>query len=148
MKALQVAFSWAALLCPILLIFWYMLRTAGSTIFTPDRVQNPKCVAEIWLEWPVCRGSTLYRRGFQSSTVAKYYVKVYAWLLDSILPRYYRDYDWSGNITSYEYEYGIHYGVRLPAPTEMLEVHTIWSPFMPGSKDSSGEHWIAHPHNS
>lgn len=103
-------------------------------------------VAEVWLEWEVCRGSTLYRQRFRSRTAAWLFVRWHALSLDLHLPRYYWDTDWSGRRVRYAYEYGLFWGVRKATSEEMHHgVSAIWSPALPGTKAYRGEHASAHP---
>jgi hypothetical protein len=105
-------------------------------------------VAEVWLEWPICRGSTLYRASARYKQVAWLKAKIAAMLLDLVLPRFYRDTDWSGRPRRYEFEYGIHFGVRQTTAQEKQEgVRDFLNFSMPGSRRFKGEHSLAHPLN-
>lgn len=106
-------------------------------------------VVEVWLEWEVCRGSTMYRATANTRWMAWLKVRLAAALLDFLLPRRYRDTDWSGRPCTYRYEYGIHYGVRKPTEHEAKHgVQPRWSYILPGHKGFSGEHSSAHPLDS
>lgn len=100
-------------------------------------------VAEVWLEWEICRGSTLYRQRFRDQRCAERAVRKAAAKLDMALPSYYMDTDWSGRRVPYKYEYEIRFGVRPAVATDTTT--RIWSPVMPGTTNDSGEHRESHP---
>lgn len=100
-------------------------------------------VAEVWLEWPICTGSTLYRQRFSSYESATNAVRVAAKLLDECLPRKYRDTDYLGRSIYLDYDYGIHFRVRQATPSDTTD--EIWSPNLPGHREFNGEHASAHP---
>lgn len=102
-------------------------------------------VAEVWLEWPICRGSTLYRQRFESQAKAERYARRAAALLDAILPTHWRSTDYLERPCREKYDYGIYFGVRDIAPSEMQSFSAIWSPQLPGHKGYDGEHASAHP---
>ncbi len=105
-------------------------------------------VAEVWLEWPICRGSTLYRASFRWRWWAIAMMRYHALKLDWILPTHYRASDWSGRAYLERHEYGIFYGLRQPTDFEQVHgVTSVWSPVMPGYSGYSGEHASAHPLN-
>lgn len=105
-------------------------------------------VAEVWLEWPICRGSTMYRASARYKKLAWLKAKLAAVLLDVVLPRFYWDTDWSGRRCRYAYEYGIQFGVRKVTEQEERDgVHAFWTASMPGSRNFGGEHSLAHPLN-
>jgi len=106
-------------------------------------------VAECWLEWPVCRGSTLYRRSFKSARAAERSARRRAWLLDMLLPSHYRAEYSSGRPYMESYDFGIKWGVRMATSEESAKgVDRIWAPTLPGSNDFSGEHALGHPMQS
>lgn len=105
-------------------------------------------VAEVWLEWEICRGSTMYRATAKTRLGAWLKAKLAAMTLDCLLPTWYWDTDWSGRRCRYAYEYGIHFGVRKLTEREQQEgVRTIWTAVLPGSRKFEGEHSMAHPWN-
>ncbi len=111
----------------------------------PRKNRRGDWVAEVWLEWEVCRGSTMYRQRFRFRWTAHLSVRLRAILLDGVLPRFYRDTDWSGRPKMYEYEYGIHYGVRKLVEGEGQSFQPIWTDVLTGHRDHRGEHATAHP---
>lgn len=100
-------------------------------------------VAEVWLEWPLCRGSTLYRQRFVDDASAERAARRAAQILDDVLPKHYADTDSSGNRILLEHEYGIYWGVRPALAGDTTG--RIWSPVLPGRSDYRGEHARAHP---
>jgi hypothetical protein len=122
------------------------VRSLDTTPSPQPRVKTKgEWVAEVWLEWPICRGSTMYRQRFRFRWMAYLAVRFHAFLLDAHLPTHYRDTDWSGNPCLYRYDYGIYYGVRKLAASECERFHPFWSVDLPGSKEYHGEHASAHP---
>ena len=96
----------------------------------PKHTPTGMWVAEVWLEWDICTGSTMYRQRFVHRDEALTAVRRAAQKLDWLLP---------------DQDFGIKYGVR-----ESVEADTgneIWCAVMPGSPDYCGEHWQAHPLN-
>ena len=93
-------------------------------------IHNPEgvWVAEAWLEWEICTGSTLYRERFDIKEDAAKAARKAAASLDFYL----RDGD-----------FGISWGVREACDKDTGR--RIWSPYMPGSKNSRSEHRLAHP---
>lgn len=142
MPSLQVAFF--LFLGVLLTVF---LAALIRLMQGPSKVRNTGVyVGEVWLDWFFGRGSTLYRQRFQSRWGAYLFVKAHAILLDWVLPTHYRDTDWSGRPTWHRHEYGIRYGVRRVTPVEAVDgVQSIWSPVLPGTRGSTGEHASAHP---
>lgn len=117
-------------------------------MLVPRRQAKPggRYVAEVWLEWEICRGSTLYRQRFRSRTAATLFARWHALCLDLHLPHFYWDTDSIGRPVRYAYEYGIHWGVRKVTSAEMHQgVSPVWSPALPGTKTYRGEHASAHP---
>lgn len=103
-------------------------------------------VVEVWLEWPLCTGSTLYRQRFRSRWMARLAMRAHALQLDLVLPTHWRTTDWSGRPYMERYDYGIRYGLRQPTPQEReVGVPSIWTCEMPGHKNHAGEHREAHP---
>lgn len=144
----QVTFSYALLgLLGVLVVcaLCYGMLLMHAHQLKPRKNRTGDWVAEVWLEWEVCRGSTMYRQRFRFRWTAYLAVRLRAILLDGVLPRFYRDTDWGGRPKMYEYEYGIHYGVRKLVEGEGREFHAIWSDVLPGHRDHSGEHASAHP---
>ena len=105
-------------------------------------------VAEVWLEWDICRGSTMYRATAKTRHGAWLKAKIAAMKLDFLLPKFYWDTDWSGRRCRYAYEFGIHFGVRpLTDQEQQHGIRAIWTTVMPGSREFAGEHASAHPWN-
>ena len=105
-------------------------------------------VAEVWLEWDICRGSTMYRATAKTRHGAWLKAKIAAMKLDFLLPKFYWDTDWSGRRCRYAYEFGIHFGVRpLTDQEQQHGLRAIWTTVMPGSREFAGEHASAHPWN-
>lgn len=103
-------------------------------------------VVEVWLEWPICRGSTMYRASFRYRWWAIAMMRYHALKLDWLLPTHYRASDWSGQSYLEKHEYGIYYGLRQPTEVERLHgVTAVWSTVMPGHPGYSGEHAASHP---
>jgi hypothetical protein len=103
-------------------------------------------VAEVWLDWEICRGSTMYRQRFVSEKEALSEVRNRARMLDRVLPTHYRSEDWSGRPRLERYEFEIRWGVRRITDAERLEgVRPVWSLALPGTEEYCGEHASAHP---
>jgi hypothetical protein len=107
---------------------------------------NGPFVAEVWLEWEICRGSTMYRQSFHSQRMAAIFAKLYAVLIDASLPRLYRVDDASDDGPVYErHQFEIHFGVRARVDGEAQRLSPIFSSTMPGYAGFEGEHREAHP---
>ncbi len=103
-------------------------------------------VAEVWLEWPVCRGSTMYRAQAKTEKGALLKAKLAAVQLDLLLPTSYPDTDWHGRPCRIPYDYGIKFGVRPLTEREQAEgVQAVWTTHLPGTREFAGEHASAHP---
>jgi hypothetical protein len=103
-------------------------------------------VAEVWMDWEICQGSTLYRERFMTQQRALRAVRSAAKRLDTALPRFYPAEYSNGRRYAESYGFEIKYGVRNLAGRELTEgVASIWSPSMPGDANFSGEHASAHP---
>lgn len=103
-------------------------------------------VAEVWLEWPMCRGSTMYRGRFATAARAEAHVRGAARLLDMFLPKSYLTEDYSGRPYREPYDFGILFGVRALTPHEREQgVSEFLTTFMPGHLGHQGEHRCAHP---
>lgn len=101
-------------------------------------------VAEVWLNWEICRGSTLYRARFHRQWQAALAAKFHAVWLDWVLPTHYRAEYSSGRRYWEPYGFAICFGVR--AATSLVQDRaTLWSPHLPGSPRSSSEHAASHP---
>jgi hypothetical protein len=105
------------------------LLLAAREWWKPPHDPDGVWVAEAWVEWEICRGSTLYRERFNSIGHAECAAKKGARDLDFWLPR--------------RWGMGIKWGVRRACSADTG--HHIWSPYMPGSKHCTGEHRTAHP---
>jgi hypothetical protein len=83
-------------------------------------------VAEVWLEWPICRGATMFRASARTQARALVKAKLRAKLLDLL--------------------FGILYGVRKPtAQEQQVGVVPIWTTVLPGYKGHAGENARSHP---
>lgn len=103
-------------------------------------------VAEVWLEYEICRGSTMYRATAKTERGAMMKAKIAAMKLDLLLPKFYWDTDWGGRPCRYAYEFGIRYGVRQLSEREEKEgVTALFSSSLPGTRRFTGEHASAHP---
>jgi hypothetical protein len=103
-------------------------------------------VAEVWLEWPICRGATMFRATARTQARALVKAKLRAKLLDLVLPKTYPGEDWSGRPVRYSYDFGILYGVRKPTAQEQeVGVVPIWTTVLPGYKGHAGENARSHP---
>jgi len=122
-----------------------LLLFLSPQLLTPTKAGSGSFIAEIWLKWPVCRGSTLYRQRFRYHWMAHCFAKVYAVALDCFLPTHYRCSDCSGRSYMEKYDYGIIFGVRKATACEHAEFRPIWSPVLPGHTGFAGEHASAHP---
>lgn len=101
-------------------------------------------VAEVWLNWEICTGSTLYRARFHRRWQAAVAAKVHAMWLDWVLPTHYRAEYANGRPYLEAYGFAICFGVRQT--TDLAQDRSnIWSPVMPGSSHSAAEHASAHP---
>lgn len=103
-------------------------------------------VAEVWLEWPICRGSTMYRGRFASKERAIKEMLKRAAHLDAVLPHTYPAEYSNGRRYRETYDYGIYYGVReLTEAERQRGVTLVWTDVLPGNQDHKGEHSSAHP---
>lgn len=102
-------------------------------------------VAEVWLDWGFCRGSTMYRQRFKSKRAAGVYAKLAAMVIDMSLPTHYADTDYSGRRIYEKHEFAIKFGVRLITRDESSSFTPIWSTTLPGSRGAQGEHAMSHP---
>ncbi|KWA84190.1 hypothetical protein WL29_22785 [Burkholderia ubonensis] len=103
-------------------------------------------VAEVWLSYEICRGSTMYRATAKTERGAKLKAKIAAMKLDVLLPKFYWDTDWRGRPCRYAHEFGILYGIRKPTEREETEgVTAFFSTSLPGTRGFTGEHASAHP---
>lgn len=109
---------------------------------------DKKYVAEVWLEWEICTGSTMYRQRFRSKRIAAVFAKLAAVIIDFNLPTAYRA-EYSNGKPYYEkYGFDIRYGVREITDYEKSGNFTpVWSTDMPGTRKHKGEHREAHPLN-
>lgn len=125
------------------LIAGYQISLMSSRFATPKEGDH---VVEVWLEWPICTGSTMYRQRFRHRWVAYVAMRAHALMLDMELPTHWRSTDWSGRPCLERYDYGICYGMRRPTEGEREHgVPGIWSCVLPGHEDHAGEHREAHP---
>jgi len=102
-------------------------------------------VAEVWLEWPLCRGSTLYRQRLATEPQAARFARRMARVLDLVLPTHWHSTDYVGRPCLERYDYGIQYGVRPLTQAEHTTFSPLWSPVMPGHRGHESEHADGHP---
>lgn len=126
------------------LILGFVLCFHTQDILNGD--SEEKFVAEVWLEWEICTGSTMFRAAFSSAKRAERAARLAAKLLDLVLPRAYPA-EYSSGRRYYEtYNFEIRWGVRAPTGMESERgVSRIWTTVMPGSSSHQGEHASAHP---
>jgi hypothetical protein len=103
-------------------------------------------VAEVWLDWGIGRGSTMYRSTAKSQRLAALKAKVATLLLDLLLPKFFWGPSRAGRPVRYSHDFCIRYGVRQATALEQKDgVTAIWTCSMPGSPGFSGESAAAHP---
>ena len=110
-----------------------MLAFIAKSLLPKKLVHVPdgEWVAEAWLVWDICTGSTMYRERFNTKEEAHEAAKKNAAKLDRWTPSH--------------QNFGISYGVRKA--NKFDNEHSIWSWALPGEPDYSGEYWQAHPLN-
>lgn len=139
-----------------LIIIGAVVSTVAVALFPvllfPDVMLDPPkrtegdWVAKVWLEWEICRGSTMYRQRFKSQGAATKAAKFRAKLLDRVfLPTHYPAEDMGGNRYSEPFNFAIQFGVRKIAPENPRDGGPIWTTAMPGDPGFTGEHPFAHP---
>ena len=126
---------------PVLCLFPYL----AQNVLHPRQSNQGDFVAEVWLEWDICRGSTMYRQRFATEKSAARFVKLYAWVLDFMLPKGYMSTDYVGRPKVYAHEFDIRFGVRKLVDGEGINFHPIWTTTMPGYSGHRGEPAQAHP---
>lgn len=136
--------------CIIGLVITLSLGLTGFLLYSekllkPRAGRSGEWVSEVWLEWEICRGSTMYRQRFSYRWTAYLATRLHALLLDMVLPSHYWNTDCIGRRCLYRHEYGILYGVRKVLPSEALEFSPVWSDVLPGHRGHSGEHACSHP---
>ena len=103
-------------------------------------------VAEVWMEWEICQGSTLYRARFTSPERAAKAASWAARALDDILPHTFTAEYSNGTRYQESLDFALNYGVRkLIGRERTAGVECIWSPAMPGTVNFKGEHPSMHP---
>lgn len=127
----------------VLLVLVFVIAKARLPL--PDKEGVGNYVAEVWLEWEICQGSTLYRQRFPDMKSAELEVRRAAKELDSLLPTHYRVEGYNGRPQWEKYGFQIQFGVRELSEQEKENFNVIWSPYMPGQSQYSGEHATAHP---
>jgi len=111
-------------------------------------MKKPQFVAEVWLDWGVGRGSTMYRSSARSQRIAGLKVKLAALVLNLVLPTFYWGPSRTGRPVRYKHDFTICFGVRQPTALEVQDgVKSIWTASMPGSAGFAGEPAAAHPWN-
>lgn len=103
-------------------------------------------IAEVWLEWPICRGSVMYRQRYRWKWMAVADMRLRASMLGLVLPKYWLSTDNRDRVIRVEYPYGISYGIRRPTACEFLMgINSVWSVRLPGQAEHSAEHREGHP---
>lgn len=121
------------------------LRPLCQWLGQPKAGQAGDFVAEVWLDWTICRGSTMFRQRYASAREAEEAVRWRAKLLDELLPTRFRDTDASGTPIWVSHDYSINYGVRRLTAQEREQFQVVWSTLLPGVGGYRGEHPSAHP---
>lgn len=116
-------------------VLWRRHRVAEKRIIEGDA--QGQWVAEAWLEWPICSGSTLYRAAFNDEEEARAAAKNRAAYLDKVLPAYYTIEVAGGGVMREAYGYGIHWAVRERSLEEQQGLVKVWSPHLPGLRQSA-----------
>lgn len=105
-------------------------------------------VVDIWLDWEICTGSTMFRSAYATQARAVEAANYFAQLLDDRLPRTYSAEMCDGSKYREEYNFSIKWGIRQATEGERNHgVRRIWTSAMPGTTRHHGEHWMAHPFN-
>lgn len=141
---------WIAVFCltPIVVLSAVsMMALSYPLLLSPKSKSSGEWVAEVWLEWEIVRGSTMYRQRFRTKFGAWLFSKIYALFLDAYLPTGYWETTRGGTPYVEKYEFGIFYGIRKMYLGESTKFRKVFSPFMPGDKRSTSEHYSAHPMN-
>lgn len=103
-------------------------------------------VAEVWLDWSVGRGSTMYRSTAKSQRMAGWKAKCAAVLLDVLLPSFFWGPSRYGRPCRYSYDFRIRWGVRQATALEQKNgVTAIWTASLPGWPGYAGESASEHP---
>lgn len=112
-------------------------------------MKKPQYVAEVWLDWGIGRGSTMYRSSACSLRLARLKMKLAALVLNLVLPTFYWGPSRTGRLVRYKHDFTICFGVRQLATLELKDgVKTVWTASMPGSRGFAGEPAAAHPWNN
>lgn len=129
----------------VLVLMGLIFAIAKGRFIAPDKEGVGDYVAEVWLEWEICSGSTLYRQRFPDVRSAERAVRRAAKKLDGILPTHYRVDSYNGRPQWEKHSFKIQFGVRDIQEQEKENFNAIWSPYMPGESKHTGEHATAHP---
>jgi hypothetical protein len=109
-------------------------------------MKKPQHVAEVWLDWGIGRGSTMYRSSACSLRLASLKMKLAALVLNLVLPTFYWGPSRTGRPVRYKHDFTICFGARQLAAIELKDgVKTVWTVSMPGSRGFAGEPAHAHP---
>jgi hypothetical protein len=131
-------------------VFMVLFPGAIQALMGPGTAGTGPYVAEVWLDWEICRGSTMYRQRFENKETAELFAKNAARYLDWILPTHWRTTDWSGRPYFEKYGYAIKFGVRSIDVVEDKDFQVVWATRLPGQQGITGagyggEHREAHP---
>lgn len=143
----------ASLLAALLLVTLFVAavtlawrKNARQVAYWRNGTPDGEHVAEVWLEWPICTGSTMFRAAFPTAADAEAAARYHAKLLDSYLPTHYPATYSCGKRYFESYDYGIAWGVRARKGVELTEgVACIFSRKLPGTDGATSEHREAHP---
>lgn len=116
-----------------------VLAVAVWALGNPKAKKSGDWVSEVWINWEICAGSTMYRQRFRTKWTAYLAVRVRAFILDVLLPQFYWDTDWFGKPVRCRHEYSIHYGVRRLSELERPDFRVVYSTVLPGQKGSTAE---------
>lgn len=136
---------------PLVLVGFLLavLAISGLVLVMPLVFSSPQKgghVVEIWLEWPLCTGSVMYRQRYRWRWMAMLDMRIRAEALDWKLPHFWRTTDWNGKVIRISYDFGIAYGIRTPTAKESREGICAVSTFtLPGLEGSTAEHREGHP---
>lgn len=117
----------------VLCTIYVALLSIPELVLKPGKNSKGNFVAEIWLVWPVCRGSTMYRQRFRWEWQARLFARFYALVLDGQLPRGWQTTDYEGYTVHEAYDFEICFGVRPMTPAEEKSFTALWATALPGS---------------
>ena len=136
----------------MILFLLFLAITVGCIGFwlwstsSPRSDPNGRYVAEVWLEWEICRGSTMFRSRADTLVKAKAAAQRAARLADLWLPSAYRAEYSDGRPYSEPYGFEIKWGVidTQKFPGKMWKDVPL-TLVLPGRPGYTGEHRMCHP---